>query len=278
MALSKSQATPIYDSAQREPAALQELREILRYQNLLVQLVRRDILTRYNRSVLGIAWTMLNPLGTMLVLTIAFSRAFGTTKDYAALVLSGLLAWTFFAQTTNAITLHLVWGGSLFKRIYIPRTAFALAAIGTGLVNLVLSIAPLMLVMWVTGVPIRQSLIFLPVPILFLAMFALGVGLLISTIAVYFADVAEMYQIVLTAWMYLTPVIYPAEYLPEQYRVWISRLNPMYHLVQVFRASTYGGRIPEGKEILIAGGVALITLAVGWFIFTKKADEFAYRI
>lgn len=250
----------------------------MRYQHLIVQMVRRDILTRYKRSVIGIGWTMLNPLGTMLVLTIAFSYAFGATQGYAAYVLSGLMAWNFYAQTTNAATLHLVWGGSLLKRIYVPRTVFAISAIGTGLVNLMFSIVPLVIVMLATGVPITPRALFFPVPVVFLTMFALGMGLLISTIAVYFADVAEMYQIVLTAWMYLSPVIWPEEILKSTYLIWIKRLNPLYHLIRLFRAPIYEGRIPEWSEILLSGGIALAVLLLGWFIFTKKADEFAYRV
>jgi ABC-type polysaccharide/polyol phosphate export permease len=221
---------------------------------------------------------MLNPLGTMLVLTIAFSKAFGTTLGYASYVLSGLIAWTFFAQTTNAAISHLVWGGGLLKRIYVPRTVFAVSAIGTGLVNIVLSLIPLLLVMLVTRVPVRWSILVIPIPVLFLALFSLGMGLLISTIAVYYTDVAEMYQIVLTAWMYLSPIIYPESILPEAYRLWIARLNPMYHLIRLFRMPLYEGRLPELSEMAVAGLVSLITLLVGWIIFTKKADEFAYRV
>jgi len=275
--MAKISSSSIYDSAQEGPPAVRELKELFRYNYLLIQLIRRDILTRYKRSVLGIAWTMLNPLGTMIVLTLAFSRAFAT-KDYATLVLSGLLAWTFFAQTTNAIMSHMVWGSSLLKRIYVPRTAFAVAAIGTGLINLVISIVPLILVMLVTGVPIRASMLFLPVSIIFLAMFSLGIGLLISTIAVYFADVAEMYQVIIPAWMYLSPVIYPAEYLPPEIRVWVARLNPMYHLIQMFRTPIYEGRFPDLEAVLLTGAFSIVTLIVGWIIFTRKADEFAYRI
>jgi ABC-2 type transport system permease protein len=270
---------PVYDSAQQGSAALQELREILKYRYLVVQLVRRDILTRYKRSVLGVAWTMLNPLGTMLVLTFVFSHAFGAkVVGYPAFVLSGLAAWNFFSQTTNAATLHLVWGGSLLKRIYIPRTAFAVSATGTGLVNLVLSLFPLLLIMLAIGVPIRPAFLLTPIPVLFLVFFSLGVGLLISAIAVYFADIAEMYQIALTAWMYLTPVIYPLDIIPENYRIWIVRLNPMYHLISLFRATVFEGRVPSLSEFLVAGGISLATLAAGWWFFTKRADEFAYRI
>jgi ABC-2 type transport system permease protein len=271
-------ATPVYDSAQTGSNALLELREVIKYQNLIIQLVRRDILTRYKRSVLGIAWSMLTPLGTMIVLTIVFSHAFRSiTPDYPAFVLSGLIAWLFFSQSTNAITLHLIWGGDLFRRIYIPRTTFAISAIGTGLINLVLSLIPLLLVIVVISRTIHWTVIFVPIAILFLAMFALGIGLLVATIAVYFADVAEMYQIVLTAWMYLTPILYPPDYLPPQYQIFL-RLNPMYHMVQLFRSFVYYGQLPSASEFLLAGGIATVTLALGWWIFTKKADEFAYRI
>jgi ABC-2 type transport system permease protein len=278
--MSQVDTVPVYDSSRRGLPALEELRNLYDYRNLILQLVRRDLLTRYKRSVLGIAWTMLTPLGTMLVLTVAFSHAFGGgEKGYPAYVLSGLMAWTFFAQTTNAAILHLVWGGDLLKRIYVPRTVFAVSATGTGIVNLLLSMVPLLIIVLLTGLPIRLSILVLPIPMLFLAMFALGLGLLISTIAIYFADVAEMYQVVLTAWMYLSPVIYhPERTLPQQYLVWVIRLNPMYHLISLFRAPIYEGRVPGLNEFLVAGGISLFTLILGWLIFSKRADEFAYLV
>lgn len=277
--MEKASQVPIYDSARQGSAALEELSAVLHYRNLIVQFVRRDILTRYKRSALGVAWTMLNPLGTMLILTIVFSRAFGGSQEgYAAYVLSGLIAWSFFAQSTTAATLHLVWGGSLLKKIYIPRTSFAVSATATGLINLLFSLIPLVLVMLIIGVPIRWTIILLPIPILFLAMFALGIGLLISTMAIYYADIAEMFQITLTAWMYLSPVIYSPEILPEVYRLWIIRLNPMYYLIELFRMPIYYGRVPELSLVLISGGIALFTLFVGWMFFTSRSDEFAYRV
>jgi ABC-type polysaccharide/polyol phosphate export permease len=271
-------STPIYDSSEESFAALRELQDVFQYRNLIVQMIRRDILTRYKRSVLGVAWTMLNPLGTMLIMTIVFSRVFDGTVGYPALVLSGVLAWNFFSQTTNAAVLHLVWGGALLKKVYIPRTVFAISATGTGLVNLVLAIVPLIVVMLFTGMPIRPVMLFLPVPILLLAAFALGLGLLISTIAVYFGDVVEMYQVILMAWFYVSPVIYPETILPEAYRIWIARLNPMYHLIGLFRAPIYEGRLPDLNEIVLSAAIAFGMLLVGWFVFSKKADEFAYRI
>lgn len=270
----------IYDSARRSHPVIEELVEAVRYRHLILQLVRRDVLTRYKRSILGVAWTLLNPLGMMIVLTLAFSQIFrfDSIRSYPAYILSGLLAWTFFQQTTTAAMVNLVWGGGLLNRIYIPRAAFALAAIGTGLVNLVLSVVPLLLVNLVTGIPLTPALVFLPVSMLILAAFSLGVGLLISTIAVYFPDVAEMYQIVLTAWMYLTPIIYPAEILPQAYRVWITGLNPMYYMVRLYRLSVYDGRFPSIAELLPAVLIAGLMLGLGWWVFSRKSDEFSYHI
>ena len=270
----------VYDSTRRGSAVLEELREILNYRHLIWQLVRRDILTRYKRSFLGVAWTMLNPLGMMLVWTIAFSQVFKLSDmpSYPSFVLNGLLAWTFFSQTTTAAMVNLVWGGGLLNRIYIPRVSFALAAVGTGLVNLLLSLVPLVVVMLVTGMPIQWTFIFVPVSILILCAFALGVGLLISTWAVYFPDITEMYQILLTAWMFLTPIMYPEEFLPQAYRVYITSLNPMYHMVKLFRIPIYFGRFPTLMEFLIPLSIAVVVLVIGWVVFARKSDEFAYRI
>ncbi len=271
---------PIYDSARQGNPAIEELREALRYRHLVFQLARRDILTRYKRSFLGVAWTLLNPLGMMLILTLVFSNVFrfGTIHGYPAYVLSGLLAWNFFSQTTTAAMVNLVWGGGLLHRIYIPRASFALAAMATGLVNILLALIPLLGVMLITGVPIRPALLFLPVPLLLLVCFSLGIGLMLSTIAIYFPDVKEMYQIALVAWLYLTPVIYPIEVLPDYLRFWITTLNPMHHLIHLFRLAVYFGRFPTAAELLPALIFSLAVLAAGWWIFTQKSDELAYRV
>jgi ABC-type polysaccharide/polyol phosphate export permease len=213
--MNKTETLPVYDSSQRDLPALEELRELYRYHNLVIQTVRRNIVVRYKRSVLGIAWTMLNPLGTTLILTFVFSRVFGGPTTYAVYVLSGLICWTFFAQATNDSMHNLIWGGGLLQRIYVPRTVFAVSSVVTGLVNLTLALVPLLLVMLVTGVTPHWSMLILPVPALFLAMFALGVGLLLSAVAIYFVDVTEMYTILLTARFYLNPVIYKPELLPK---------------------------------------------------------------
>jgi len=220
---------------------------------------------------------MLNPLGTMLVLTVAFSQVFGATRTYPAYVLIGLVVWNFLAQTTVAAMRQLVWGGSLMQRIYIPKTLFAISAIGTGIVNLLLTLVPLAGVMVVTGLPLRVAVLFLPISVILLAAFSLGVGLMLSSVAMYFHDVTEMYDIGLRAWMYLTPIFYPEEIIPEALRFWILNLNPAYHLVKLFRQPLYYGMLPSPARLASAMVMALGALAIGWVVFTVKADELAYR-
>jgi ABC-type polysaccharide/polyol phosphate export permease len=269
--------TTIYDSSKRGPIFIEELRGIVKYRDLIFQLIRRDIVTRYKRSALGIAWTMLNPLGTMIILAVVFSQLFHSIEQYPVYVLSGLIAWTFFSQATTAALNQNIWGNALLQRIYLPRTSFTIAAIGTGLANFLLAIVPLLIIMLITKTPIHLTMLFIPYAMLLMAAFALGIGLLLSTLAVSFPDVVEMYAILLTAWMYLTPIIYPADIIPEAYRSWLLNLNPMYYLIQVFRLPIYEGVLPSLQTILISSAISLLTLVVGWLVFTRNADSLNYR-
>jgi ABC-type polysaccharide/polyol phosphate export permease len=267
----------IYDSAKRGSVAIEELRALWQYRDLILQLVRRNIVSRYKRSVLGVAWTMLNPLGNMLVLTLVFSQLFNRVAGYPVYVLSGLIAWNFFAQSTTTAMDQTVWGGTLLHRIYVPRTVFVVSAVGTGVVNLVISLVPLLIIMLFVGPPFQWSLLFLPVDILLLVAFSLGVGLLLSAWAIYFPDIAEMYHVVLVAWMYLSAIFYPQDVVPQSYRFWFFHLNPMYYLIEIFRRPVYGD-VPLSGWIL--GGAAVIafaTLIIGWLVFNARADEFTYR-
>ncbi len=273
-----SEQLRVYDSQKRGPVALEELQGLVRYRDLLLQLVRRDLVSRYKRSTLGIAWTMLNPLGMMVILTIVFSQLFKSVPGYPAYVLSGLVAWNFFSQGTAAAMFQMVWGSSLLQRIYLPRTTFVVSAIGTALVNLVLSLVPLALVVVLVRIPIRLTLLFVPVPVLLLAAFTLGLGLLFSAWAIYFPDVSEMYQVALVGWLYLTPVIYPEEVIPATYRFWLFHLNPMYYLIKVFRLPIYDGVLPSASLLAAATLIAVVTLALGWIVFSSRADEFTYRL
>ena len=267
-----------YDSASRKPAMLEELVELVRYRNLLGQLIANHIKTRYRRSVLGVLWTLLNPLLTTIVMTIAFSNLFhASLKNYPVYLLSGLLFWNFFSQSVTSSMHSMVWGSGLLKRVYVPRTIFAVAAIGNCLVTLGLGLIPLVMIMLIMGHPFTPALLFLPVAIIIMAMFVLGIALLISSLAVFFTDIVDMFQVVLMAWMYLTPIIYPIAILPESYQRYLY-LNPAFGLLSLFRDPIYLGQIPDPGLILVTTFFGVLTLVFGWWFFTRKADEFAYRI
>lgn len=266
-----------YDSTSRKAPMLAELRELIRYSDLLKMLVSRITKSRYKRSALGVLWTLLNPLINMLVLTIAFSTIFKTNVHYPVYLLSGLICWNFFAQTTVYAMASMTSGGNLMKRVYVPCTIFGVAFVVNGLVNLVLSIVPLVLIMVLVGQPFYPSWWFVPFAVLLLGMFCLGVTLLMSTLAVFFADVSDMFALILQSWFFLTPIMYPLEILPERYRGLIA-LNPMFHLIELFRAPIVSGQLPAAGHLLVGAGSATAVLLVGWWAITRKANEFAYRL
>jgi ABC-2 type transport system permease protein len=269
---------PVYDSAARAAPFVEEGQALLRYRDLVVQLVSRSVKARYKRSILGVAWTMVNPLLTMTVLTLVFSQLFRSpARDYALYVLSGLLAWNFFAQSTTAAMSDLLWGGGLITRIFLPKSIFALSALGTGLFNLLLAFAAYVLIALVLGAKPTAAWLFLPVPVLALGLFTLGMALALSAAAVYFADVMPTYEVLLTAWLYLTPVIYPIGLLPESVQTWL-RWNPMYWFLDVFRTVVYEGQLPDAASLAIALGTGLGMLLIGWWIFTRRSREYAYRV
>jgi len=271
-----NEVVPIYDTAKRRNVALYELIQAWRYRDLIWQLVLRDVTSRYKRSVLGIAWTMLNPLGTMIIMTIVFSQLFNRIEGYSAYLLSGLVIWNFFSQSSSTGINNLVRGGPMFTRIYVPRTAFAISSVGTGLVNLFFSIIVLFGVMLVVGVPITWTSLLVLVPIIFTALFSLGMSLIISSAGIYFDDVVQMYRILLTAWMYFTPIIYQIDILPP-YAQRLMFFNPMYHFVELFRRATYFGENFYWPEVGVSALFAFVPLIIGWLVFSKISEQLAYR-
>jgi ABC-2 type transport system permease protein len=257
---------------------LRDLRELTRFGSLLRELIARDLKVRYKRSVLGVLWTMLNPLFLMLILAFVFSHALRITMEHFPIyLLSALVLWNFFAQTTSWSTACFLSYAPIIKKIYVPRSMFVIATVLSGSVNLLISLVPLAIIMLAFGHPFRPALAFLPVPILLTTFFSLGVSLALAPLCVMFADIVPIYQVVLSAWMYLTPVIYPLTVLPDSYRR-ILVLNPMTHLVEAFRTPIYQGAIPS-ENVLITSTVAGIgTLLIGWFIFSRYSDRVAYYV
>lgn len=266
-----------YDSADQAWRPLSEARELWRYRHLVRELISRDIKIRYKRSVLGIGWTLLGPLLQMAALTVALSALMRVQiANYPVYFLAGSLFWTFFSQATGHTANLTTDALELAKRVYLPRSAFVAAALGVALVNLLLSLIPLLLIAIGTGHAPGGTWLFLPVSILIGAAFTAGVGLVVFTLACRFVDVRDTYMVLLQPWFFLTPILYPREIVPERFQV-LVRFNPMTYLVEVFRAPLYHGWLPGWKTLLFAACAALVSLSIGWWFFASRIDDYAAR-
>ncbi len=269
----------LVNSADEELSAIAEIRDLVAHRNLLWNLVRRDLTVRYKRSMIGFFWTMLNPLLTMLILTVVFSTIFRFEgiENYPTYFLSAYLVFGFFAQTTNQSMASLGWNGALMKRVRVPKSIFAVSTTLSGLINLVLAYIPLFLIMIATGAPICSTMFFLPISLLLIAMFTLGVSLVVSALAVYFEDVQHMYQVVTIGLMYMTPIIYPIGIIPFKW-LWVIRANPLTHLVKLARDPVYGCTLPGQHVILASSAAAVIALVLGWVVFHRLARGFYLHV
>ena len=267
----------IYDSARSMGTAIEELRGLIKYKDLIAQLIRKDIVTRYKRSTLGILWTMLNPLGTMIILSVVFSRVFDIKGVYPAFVITNLVAWTFFSQITQFSLNATLWGSGLYNQIYMPRTSFVISTNGAGLVNLLFSLVPLTLIFLVTRVPLSNSLYLFPFAIILMVIFTLGMSLIISTAGVFFPDIGELYPVILQGWFYISPIIFPEKILSDFVGGWLLKANPFYHVLKVFQMTLFDGLFPSVTQWLNAGITSVVTIIVGWLIFTRFARLFHYR-
>jgi ABC-2 type transport system permease protein len=268
----------IYDSDNRKSPIIEELKALYQYRDLIFQLVRRDIVARYKRSILGVAWTMLNPLGTMLVMYVVFSHVFNRAENYAAYILTGITVWSTFSQATTMAMKSMVWGSNLVRQIYIPRTAFVVSTVLSNMFNFLLSLIPLFIILAFMHVPLRPSALLLPVFIIYLTAFSLGLGLLLATLATFFPDVADLYPVILRAWMYLSPIIMPLETYKEILNGILLYVNPFYYIVNLFRILIIDGFVPHFQTWVAVTVVSFVPLIIGWIVFCKKADSFAYHI
>ena len=217
---------------------------------------------------------MLNPLLNMVALTVVFSVILRQgIEHFPVYFLGGMLFWNFFAQSTGHAAALSVDAAETTRRVYVPRSVFVVAAVGVGLVNLVLSIVPLLLIVAVTRHPLHATWLFLPVAVLLGAMFSTGVGLVIFTLASRFVDVRETYITLLTPWLFLTPIVYEPSLVPEHYR-WLVRWNPMTYLVEVFRAPIYNGWLPGRNTLAFAIVAAVAALGFGWAFYASRIEEY----
>lgn len=252
--------------------------EFLRYRDLVTTLVVRDLRVRYRRSAIGFLWTMLQPLLTMLVLNLVFSALFRfEIVNYPVYALAGIMFWNFFSQSITGSMNSLRDNAQLVTKLPVPKAVFPLAAVIAGMVNLFFALVPLFGLLLVTGHPIRPAVLFLPVAVVLASVFTLGAGLLLSPMAVFFYDTVEMVGVALTLFMYMTPIFYPMDIVPDEY-LWAVRFNPLRSVLEVFRDPIYFGKIPPLTHLTVATLIALVALVVGILAFRASSDRIPFYV
>ena len=249
-----------------------------KFQPLLQELVARDIKIKYRRSVLGVLWTLLNPLCMMIVLSVVFSNLFKfDVENFPLYLLIGHVVFTFFSDSTTSSMTAIINNASLIKKIYVPKYLFVLSRVFSSFINLMASFTALLLVMVATRAELHWTVLFVPVPMFLLVGFCLGIGLILSAITVKFRDIMHLYSVFVTALMYLTPVIYPMSILPE----WlypIVKLNPITNILLMFRDVMLNNKVLNIVSLVVAIIEMLIVLLIGLRVFYKSQDEFILNI
>lgn len=254
------------------------IQTVSKYRFLLGQLVGRDFKTRYKRSVLGVLWSMLNPLLTMGVQYIVFSNIFKwDVENYAVYLLIGTVTFNFFSEATQAALTSITGSASLITKVYIPTYVFPVAKVLSSCINLCFSTLALYLIILIQGVPLSVYHLLIPVLYIALVMFASGISLVLSALMVYFRDTQFLYGVVIVLWMYLTPLFYPVEIIPQQF-MGLYSLNPMYQYVTFFRTLVLEGAMPTLAQFAWCFGYAVLFLGIGLAVFRKLKKNFILYI
>jgi homopolymeric O-antigen transport system permease protein len=254
------------------------LRETYRYRELIWALAIKELKIRYKRSVLGFLWALLNPLLLMLVLSVVFSTIMKINiPHYPIFLLSVLLPWTFFSQSLSYAVESIVGNADLIKKVRVAKLVFPVAAVVSNLINLLLSLIPLALIVVLMRHPFHITWIYLPVPLLALTIFTLGATFFFATANVYYRDVAHILQILLQAWFYVTPIIFAIDFFPAKYR-WIFKLNPIQFVLNGFRLSVYYGMLPTPQSVAVSFICGLAALFLGFSIFRRHQNDFAFYV
>ena len=250
-------------------------------QNLFVlrSLVSRDFKLKYRRSMLGVLWSLLNPLLMMIVMAAVFSYMFRfQIENFPVYLILGTIMFDFVSHGTIAAMESIVQSQALIKKIRIEKMIFPLQKVVFELVNFALAMVAAVAVMaFFRVVPSIHALWALPLLIVFITLFSTGLSLLLSALAVFFRDVMHLWTVLITAWTYATPLFYPYEMLQDWMKT-IMQFNPLYHYITFFRDIMMWNTVPSGIEILICFGMAIATFAVGLIVFRKTESKFILYI
>jgi len=260
--------------AVRKDYVKRHLSTFSRFRHLLFLMVKRDFVARYKRSVLGVMWSLLNPLMTMLVLTMVFSTLFRfDIPNFPVYLLSGQLIFNFFNESTNLAMNSIVSNAGIIRKIYVPKYIFPISRVLSSIVNLTFAFMAFLLVVFVTRAPIHWTILLVPIPILYTFMFSLGIGMLLSSLVVFFRDLTHIYGILTTFLMFMTPIFYPVSILPDNVFNLIH-LNPMFHYVSYFRDLALYGVVPGIWANIICLGFALAALCCGLYVTISQQDKY----
>lgn len=258
---------------------LKYMHDFWRYRDLLKLLVVKNIKLKYRRSFLGYVWSILNPLLIMIVMTIVFSKMFRRSiENFPVYLFCGQLLFNFMNTATYQAIFSITGNSALLKKTYVPKYIFTLAKVTGCLVDLLFSLGALVIVLVATRTKITWYALLFPLVLLEEYAFCAGLGMFLAQANVFFRDTQFIYSAVTTAWMYLTPIFYPIEFLPERLIWFVKHFNPMYFYVGQFRDLIYYGRMP-GHLIILAGCVAALgALLIGTWSFMRSKDKFILYI
>lgn len=246
--------------------------------NIVLELVKRDLKKKYRGSILGIIWSVLNPLLMMVVLTIVFSNVFRfDTANYPLYLMTGQVLFGFFSEATNIAMIAIISNASLIKKIYIKKWLFPLSSVTFSLINTFFSLFAVFLIIYFTGGKIYWSFLLIPIIYMYLYIFSLGIGLLLSSITVFFRDIMYLYGVFLTILMYLTPIFYPENIIPEEYKTLVS-FNPLIYYLKYFREIILDGKVPDINLNITCISISVVSLIIGIIVFKSKENQFVLDI
>jgi ABC-2 type transport system permease protein len=256
------------------------LQNLMRYRFLMEQLVSRDFKTKYKRSVLGVFWSFLNPLMMMAVQYTVFSKLIargGGIDHYAMYLLIGIVLFNGFNDCCNQSMRAIVGSASLITKVYVPKFIYPVSKVFSASINMLLSMIPLLVVALFNRLWPCPAWICIPVALVLLIMFTTGMGLLLSSLMVFFRDIEFLWGVFSMVWMYATPIIYSIELLPD----WVQKLeiiNPMYHYINYMRTIIIGRAFPDLGQFLWCFGLAVLMMVLGGIVFHKTEDQFIFYI
>lgn len=254
------------------------LKNMYKYRGLFVELVIKDIKLKYRNSVLGVLWSMLNPLLMMTVLSIIFMSLFkNNIENFPVYVLIGRILYQFFSEATNYAMDSINVNAQLIRKVYVPKYFFPISRVASSFLTIIVGFVPMFVVMLITGVPLKFVNLMAIFPLLYLLVISIGIGLLLSAVCVFFRDVKHFYSVVLMVVMYMTPIFYPASIIPESYMK-IVLLNPLYPVVDIFRDNVLYGSTGSVEMHLMALIYALSYSVIGLLVFYKSQDRFIYHL